>query len=181
MKFHRLEIPDVVLIEPRIFDDLRGFFFESYSLKTFSEFGIRDVFCQDNHSRSAKGALRGLHYQIPPHTQGKLVRVVRGRAFDVAVDIRKDSPTFGKHVSVILDGEKKNMLYVPPGFAHGFCALEEGTEFFYKVTDFYSPAHERGILWNDPAIGINWPKLDRNYILSDKDAKYPALKEALLI
>ena len=129
MKFHRLEIPDVVLIEPRIFDDLRGFFFESYSLKTFSEFGIRDVFCQDNHSRSAKGALRGLHYQIPPHTQGKLVRVVRGRAFDVAVDIRKGSPTFGKHVSAILDGEKKNMLYVPPALPMGFARLKKARSF----------------------------------------------------
>lgn len=180
MRFIPTKIPDVISIQPDVFPDGRGFFFESYREDLFKKNGIHTNFVQDNHSASAKGVLRGLHYQMAPKQQAKLVRVVRGEAFDVVVDIRKGSKTFGQWVADVLNAKKKNMLFVPAGFAHGFLALEEGTEFIYKVSDFYSPTHERGILWNDPGIGIVWPKIDAPLILSEKDKKYPTLQETLL-
>ncbi len=176
MKFTPLEIPGLILIEPRLFPDARGFFYESYRTDLFAQNGIKDTFIQDNHSRSSKGALRGLHFQVDPMAQGKLVRVIRGSVFDVAVDLRPGSKTYGKHASLVLSAENKKMLYVPAGFAHGFCVLEDDTEFLYKVTNFYSAAHERGILWSDPDLGIAWPNLG-TLILSDKDKKYPRLKD----
>ena len=179
MKFIPTEIPDVILIEPRTFPDGRGFFFESYRKDIFEKNGVRADFVQDNHSRSAKGVLRGLHYQVAPKEQAKLVRAVRGAAFDVVVDIRRASKTFGRWVGQVLSEQNKNMLFIPAGFAHGFLALEEGTELVYKVSDVYSPEHERGIRWNDPGIGIVWPDAGGPFQLSDKDKKYPALKEAL--
>ena len=177
MKFTRLSIPDMILIDPLVHYDQRGFFFESYRREMFFKMEIPEDFVQDNQSLSARGALRGLHFQIPPYEQAKLLRVLSGSAYDVAVDIRPGSKTFGKFVSCILSGENKRMLYVPPGFAHGFCALENNTELFYKISSYYVPEYERGILWNDPAIGIDWPKLDVPYVLSEKDQKYPTLKE----
>ena len=180
MKFRRLELPDVILIEPQIFGDSRGFFFEIYRDDLFKSHGIKEPFVQDNQSRSQKGVLRGMHYQIPPMAQAKLIRVIRGKIFDVAIDIRKDSPTFGKQVSVILDDVENNMLFVPAGFAHGFLTLEDNTEVLYKVSDFYSPEHERGILWSDPALKVSWPEIDSELILSEKDKKYPPLKNAVL-
>jgi dTDP-4-dehydrorhamnose 3,5-epimerase len=149
-------LAEVLVVEPRVFGDERGFFFESWNARSFAEAGIDATFVQDNHSRSARGVLRGLHYQIA-QPQGKLVRVVRGRVFDVAVDIRRGSPTFGRWAGVELSGDNRKMLWVPPGFAHGFLSLEDGTEFLYKCTDFYAPDHERSILWSDPRIGIDWP------------------------
>mgnify|MGYP000459835698 FL=1 len=175
-KFQRLEIPDVILIEPEVFSDERGFFMETYKHSEFSAFGIKEHFLQDNHSRSAKGVLRGLHYQNPPKAQGKLVRVILGEVFDVAVDIRKGSPTYGRWVGVVLSSENKRMLYIPPGFAHGFCVLSDVAEVLYKVTEEYAPECEAGIIWNDPEIGIQWPIKDP--ILSSKDARWPSLKEA---
>lgn len=158
MKATRLAIPDVILLEPRVFGDERGFFFESYNRSAFKEAtGVDPEFVQDNHSRSVKGVLRGLHYQLPPKAQGKLVRVVEGEVFDVAVDIRRGSPTFGKWVAEILSAENRRQMWIPPGFAHGFLTLSETAEFLYKTTDCYSPAHERCIRWNDPEVGIEWP------------------------
>lgn len=177
MKFTRLEIPDVILIEPAVFEDRRGFFFEIYHEKLFAENGITARFVQDNYSRSVKGVLRGLHFQIPPRTQAKLVRVTCGEVFDVVTDIRRDSKTFGRSLSLRLSAENKKMLFIPEGFAHGFCVLSESAEFLYQVSDFYSPEHERGIIWNDPQIAVPWPKLDVPYIFSDKDQRYPLLKE----
>lgn len=177
MKFKTLSIPDVILIEPRVFEDSRGFFYESYREDAFVQNGITTKFVQDNHSRSTKGVLRGLHFQIPPKVQAKLVRVVRGEVFDVAMDIRKDSKTFGKYVGEILSEKNKKMMYIPPGFAHGYLTLQDDTEFLYKCSDFYSPQHERGIIWNDPDVGIAWPKLGVDFIFSEKDIKYPTLKE----
>lgn len=179
MIFTKTDIPDVVIIEPKVFPDSRGVFFESYHKELFAARGITDDFVQDNLSASAKGVLRGLHYQAEPKAQAKLIRVLRGSVFDVAVDIRKGSPTFGKHVSLTLSAENRKMLYIPKGFAHGFLVLEDGTEFFYKVSDYYSPGHERGILWNDPLLAISWPRLDVDYILSEKDRKYPPLNKNL--
>lgn len=178
MKFTRLAIPDVILIEPRVFEDPRGFFFESFREDLFHQNGIKERFIQDNHSCSSKGVLRGLHYQMPPKAQAKLIRVVRGEIFDVVVDIRKSSPTFGQQVSVVLDEKKKQMLYVPQGFAHGFLTLQDGTEVLYKTNEFYSPKDERGVLWNDPNLKIKWPDLKIPLIFSDKDQKYPCLKDA---
>ena len=174
--FRRLEIPEVVLVEPRVFPDQRGFFMESYKYTDFAAFGITEQFVQDNHSRSQKGVLRGLHYQNPPKAQGKLVRVVVGEVFDVAVDIRKGSPTYGRWVGVTLSAENKYMLYIPPGFAHGFCVLSEVAEVLYKTTEEYAPDCEAGIAWNDPEIGIAWPI--ESPILSPKDAQLPSLKHA---
>lgn len=163
-----LSIPDVILFEPRVFGDARGFFFESYNQRKFVEaVGYSVDFVQDNHSRSARNVLRGLHYQIQ-QAQGKLVRVVDGEVFDVAVDIRKNSPTFGKWVGAILSAENKKQLWVPPGFAHGFVTLSENAEFLYKTTDYWAPEYERCIAWNDPAIGIEWPG-DGPFNLSAKD------------
>jgi dTDP-4-dehydrorhamnose 3,5-epimerase len=161
-------IPDVLIIEPKVFGDERGFFFESFNSRQFNDIVGREVqFVQDNHSRSAKNVLRGLHYQIQ-QPQGKLVRAVRGTVFDVAVDIRKSSPTFGQHVGVELSAENKRMLWVPPGFAHGFLVLSEVAEFLYKTTDYWAPEFERSIAWNDSVIGIRWP-IDGAPSLSAKD------------
>lgn len=174
--FQRLEIPEVVLIEPKVFEDGRGFFMETYKFSEFAEFGITERFVQDNHSRSRRGVIRGLHYQNPPKAQGKLVRAVVGEIFDVAVDIRKGSPTYGKWVGERLSAGNKRMLYIPPGFAHGFCVLSEEAEVVYKVTEEYAPEHEAGIIWNDPDIGISWPIA--NPIISERDAALPCLREA---
>jgi dTDP-4-dehydrorhamnose 3,5-epimerase len=179
MNFIKTDIDGVIVIEPKVFSDPRGFFYESYRKELFARNGIVDDFVQDNVSASARGVLRGLHYQTAPRAQAKLMRVLRGSVYDVAVDIRSGSKTFGKFFSVMLSSENRKMLYIPQGFAHGFCVLEEGTEFLYKVSDYYSPEHERGILWSDPGLAILWPKLDREFILSEKDRKYPALKAGL--
>lgn len=177
MKFIATKIPDVILIEPDVFQDPRGFFFETYRKDLFQQNGIRVDFVQDNHSRSSKGVLRGLHYQIAPKEQAKLVRVVRGEAFDVVVDVRPHSKSFGYWAGHVLSAEKKNMLFIPAGFAHGFLSLTDDVEFIYKVSGLYSLAHERGILWKDPSIGIAWPTIDRPILLSEKDGKYPTLRE----
>jgi dTDP-4-dehydrorhamnose 3,5-epimerase len=161
-------IPGVVIIEPKIFGDDRGFFYESYNQQRFEELtGTAPAFVQDNHSRSARGVLRGLHYQIQ-QTQGKLVRVTSGEVFDVCVDLRRSSPTFGKSVSVILSAENHRQFWVPPGFAHGFLVTSDSAEFLYKTTDYYAPQYERSLLWNDPALGIEWP-LQQEPPLSVKD------------
>jgi dTDP-4-dehydrorhamnose 3,5-epimerase len=158
MKAIPLAIPDVILLEPHVFGDNRGFFFESYSRQAFREAsGVDPDFVQDNHSRSVKGVLRGLHYQLSPKAQGKLVRVAVGEVFDVAVDIRPESSTFGKWVGEVLSAENKRQMWIPAGFAHGFMTLSESAEFLYKTTDYYSPLHERCLRWNDPVIGIAWP------------------------
>lgn len=176
MMIQETMIPDVLMFEPKVFGDDRGFFFESFNEHEFKKAGILSSFVQDNHSRSAKGVLRGLHYQIS-HPQGKLVRVVRGEAFDVAVDIRRSSPTFGKSVSAILNEQNKRMLWIPPGFAHGFLALSEAVDFLYKATDFYSPTDERTIVWSDPDLAIKWP-LNGAPVLSPKDARGRNLRDA---
>lgn len=173
----RLAIPDVILFEPKVFGDERGFFFESFNQQVFeAEIGRRVNFVQDNHSRSTKGVLRGLHYQLK-QPQGKLVRIVQGEVFDVAVDIRHGSPTFGKWVGEYLSAENKKQLWVPEGFAHGFTVLSESAEFLYKTTNYYDPGSERSILWNDPDLGINWPDLF-DPILSAKDKNAKPLREA---
>ena len=170
MKATRLAIPDVLLIEPKVFGDARGFFYESFTGKAFDEaVGHHVEFVQDNHSRSSKGVLRGLHYQLPPHAQGKLVRVTRGAVFDVAVDIRKSSPTFGKWVGQELSEENNKQLWIPPGFAHGFLVLSETADFLYKTTDYYAPSLERCIRWNDRQIEVKWPLAEWEPTLSDKD------------
>ncbi|MBE7523935.1 MAG: dTDP-4-dehydrorhamnose 3,5-epimerase [Burkholderiales bacterium] len=161
-------IPDVKLVEPRVFGDARGFFFESWNARALAEAGIAASFVQDNHSRSARSVLRGLHYQVQ-HAQGKLVRVVAGEVFDVAVDLRRSSPTFGRHVAVRLSADDKRMLWVPPGFAHGFCVVSESADFLYKTTDYWHPEHERTLLWSDPALGIDWP-LDGPPTIAARDA-----------
>lgn len=169
------DIPGLLIIQPKSFSDDRGFFMESYNKERYREAGIAEEFVQDNLSLSRKGVVRGLHYQAPPFAQGKLVSVVRGKVWDVAVDIRHDSPTFGKHVAVELSAENKKQFWIPAGFAHGFLALEDNTIFTYKCTNVYSPEHDRGIRWNDPEIGIEWPL--ENSIVSEKDQKHPLLKE----
>lgn len=180
MKATPLAIPDVILLEPRVFGDDRGFFYESFNRQAFREAtGVDTDFVQDNHSRSVKGVLRGLHYQQPPKAQGKLVRVVVGEVFDVAVDIRKDSPTFGKWVGEVLSAGNKRQLWIPPGFAHGFLTLSEVAEFLYKTTDYYSPRHERCIRWDDAEIGIVWPQA-RELRLSEKDMQGAGLAQAWL-
>jgi dTDP-4-dehydrorhamnose 3,5-epimerase len=177
MKATPLTIPDVVLLEPRVFGDDRGFFFESFNQRQFNEaIGQTVAFMQDNHSRSIKNVLRGLHYQIQ-QPQGKLVRVVMGEVFDVAVDIRKSSPTFGQWVGEILSAENKKQLWVPEGFAHGFVVLSDHAEFLYKTTDYWAPEFERSIAWNDPAIGIQWP-IQGEPTLSAKDQQAKSLAEA---
>ena len=178
MKVTPLKIPDVLLIEPRVFGDTRGFFYESYNEKTFAEAtGLEVDFVQDNHSKSARGVLRGLHYQIE-QPQGKLVRVVRGSVFDVAVDLRRDSATFGQWVGVELNDQTHHQLWVPPGFGHGFLVLEDGTEFLYKTTDYYAPKHERCIAWDDAKIGIEWPDIGVAPSLSAKDTQGVPFAEA---
>lgn len=170
-------IPGLTVLEPRVFGDARGFFFESFNQKKFAELtGASETFVQDNHSRSARNVLRGLHYQIK-QPQGKLVRVVAGEVFDVAVDIRRSSPTFGKWFGVHLSAENKKMLWIPAGFAHGFIVLSESAEFLYKTTDYWAPEHERCIIWNDPELGIDWP-LQGEPLLSAKDAAGKAFREA---
>jgi dTDP-4-dehydrorhamnose 3,5-epimerase len=169
-------IPDLVIVEPRVFGDERGFFLESWNRKVFAELGLDLDFVQDNHSRSARGVLRGLHFQNP-NPQGKLVRVVAGRAWDVAVDLRRSSPTFGQWAGIELSAENKRMFWVPPGFAHGFVSLEDGTDFVYKCTSFYEPANEHSLLWNDPALGIEWPLEGLEPQLSAKDKAGKPLAE----
>jgi dTDP-4-dehydrorhamnose 3,5-epimerase len=169
MKVTPLSIPDVLLIEPDVFEDARGFFFESFRVDVFKkETSLNVSFVQDNHSRSSQGVLRGLHYQIPPHAQGKLVRVIQGEVLDIAVDIRKSSPTYGQYVTEILSSDNKKQLYIPEGFAHGFLTLSITSEYLYKTTDFYHTQSERCILWNDATLNINWPK-DLNIQVSPKD------------
>jgi len=173
------EIPDVKILIPKKHGDHRGFFSEVYGRKLLADAGITTEFVQDNHSLSAqKGVLRGLHYQLPPMAQDKLIRVVRGAILDVAVDIRKSSPTFGKHVAAMLSAENWRQIFVPVGFAHGFVTLEPNTEVLYKVSTYYSPSHERGIRWNDPKLGIDWGVDAANAILSERDQKHPFLAEA---
>ena len=176
MKFIKTSIPDLIIIEPKVFGDDRGFFMETYQEKRFAENGIRAAFVQDNHSGSQKGTLRGLHYQIQ-QTQGKLVRTVVGEIFDVAVDLRRSSPTFGAWEGVCLSAENKRQIWVPPGFAHGFYVLSDWAEITYKATDFYAPQWERTLLWNDSDLAIDWP-LNSQVILSDKDARGIPFKEA---
>ena len=181
MKVTPTAIADVLIIEPKIFGDARGFFFESFNQQAFDNAtGTRHQFVQDNHSRSTRGVLRGLHYQIE-HPQGKLVQVMRGRVFDVAVDIRQASPTFGQWVGVELGEDNQRQLWVPPGLAHGFVVLSESADFLYKTTDYYAPAHERCIAWNDPAIGIEWPLAQNGIaapLLSAKDLQGRLLADA---
>jgi dTDP-4-dehydrorhamnose 3,5-epimerase len=169
MKVTRLDIPDILLIEPKIFEDDRGFFFESFNLNEFKKATSLDVtFVQDNHSKSTKGVLRGLHYQLPPYAQGKLVRVIQGEILDVVVDLRKSSATFGKYVSEILSAENKKQIWIPEGFAHGFLTLSESSEFLYKTTNFYNSEYERSIIYNDETLNIDW-KCDQTPYLSLKD------------
>jgi dTDP-4-dehydrorhamnose 3,5-epimerase len=168
MKFTPTSLADVLLIEPRVFGDARGYFFESYNRRLMAAAGIDVAFVQDNHSRSERGVLRGLHYQIE-HAQGKLVRVVAGEVYDVAVDMRRSSPTFGRSIGMTLSAHDKQMLWIPPGFAHGFLVLSETAEFLYKTTDFWYPEFERSLLWNDSALGIAWP-LQQAPTLAAKDA-----------
>jgi dTDP-4-dehydrorhamnose 3,5-epimerase len=179
VKVVRTEIPDVLILEPKVFGDERGFFFEPYNKRVFREATGLDVeFVQDNHSRSRSGVLRGLHYQIR-QPQGKLVRVSAGEVYDVAVDVRRSSPTFAKWVGFRLDAASKRMAWIPPGFAHGFLVLSEDAEFLYKTTDYYAPEHERTVRWNDPRLGVAWP-LREPPMLSAKDAAAPGLAEAEL-
>ncbi|EAZ9462132.1 dTDP-4-dehydrorhamnose 3,5-epimerase, partial [Salmonella enterica] len=173
MNVIKTEIPDVLIFEPKVFSDERGFFMESFNQKVFEEaVGRKIEFVQDNHSKSTKGVLRGLHYQVQPYAQGKLVRCIAGEVFDVAVDIRKDSETFGKWVGVNISSENKRQLWIPEGFAHGFLVLSDSADFLYKTSNYYSPIHERGIVWNDPTININWP-INIDKILSEKDTILP--------
>ena len=174
------EIADVKVLKPKVFQDARGYFCETYSEKSYTDCGIDCHFVQDNESMSMRGVLRGLHYQVAPHAQAKLIRVVRGAVMDVAVDIRKGSATFGKYMMVELTEQNKYQIFVPHGFAHGFLVLEDNTIFSYKCDAFYNTQSERGIRWDDPQIAIPWPKLDVPYNLSDKDKKQPFLVEAEL-
>jgi dTDP-4-dehydrorhamnose 3,5-epimerase len=175
MIFTKTKIEGLVIIQPSIFSDERGFFMESYSKKVFSENGINIEFVQDNHSRSTKGVLRGLHFQKPPFAQDKLVRCTKGEVLDVAVDIRKNSPTFGQYESILLTEENKIILFIPKGFAHGFLVLSDIADFQYKCSNFYNKESEGGLLYNDPSLNIDWPKMD--LILSDKDKLWPTLAE----
>ncbi len=170
MIVQRLSIPEVILITPKVYGDARGYFYESFNAKRFYELTASDVpFVQDNHSSSVLGTLRGLHYQIAPHGQGKLVRVVEGAVFDVVVDLRRSSPSFGQWTSAILSAENQQQLWIPQGFAHGFLTLTDTAQFLYKTTDYYAPQAERCIAWNDPQIGIDWPSLSVAPVLSAKD------------
>jgi dTDP-4-dehydrorhamnose 3,5-epimerase len=178
MQVHRTDIADVLIFEPKVFGDTRGFFMESFSQKVFTEAVGRPVqFVQDNHSRSAYGVLRGLHFQKPPHAQGKLVRVTQGRVFDVAVDIRRESPTYGKWVGAELTGENHRQMWIPPGLAHGFLVLSETADFLYKTTDYYAPEAEGSVRWDDPQVAIAWPALSTAPQLSVKDASAPLLAD----
>jgi dTDP-4-dehydrorhamnose 3,5-epimerase len=174
--FETLAIPGVILIKPRVFDDPRGYFLETYKRSDFAAAGIPDDFVQVNHSHSVARVLRGLHYQKHPAAQGKLVTAVRGTVFDVAVDIRRGSPTYGSWLGEVLSAENHHMLYIPPGFAHGFCVLSDRADVIYRVTAEYAPGLDRGVLWNDPDLAIDWPVDDP--ILSEKDADQPRLRDA---
>ncbi|WP_286809328.1 MULTISPECIES: dTDP-4-dehydrorhamnose 3,5-epimerase [unclassified Leclercia] len=177
MNVIKTEIPDVLIFEPRVFGDDRGFFFESFSQKIFEDVvGHKVEFVQDNHSKSCKGVLRGLHYQLEPHAQGKLVRCVVGEVFDVAVDIRQSSPSFGKWVGVNLSAENKRQLWIPEGFAHGFLVLSDSAEFVYKTTNYYHPESDRGIRWDDPSLNIAWP-INGEVLLSEKDKRQAYLSK----
>jgi len=179
MKVTRTAIDGVLILEPKVFGDERGFFMESFNQKAFNQaVGDEVTFVQDNHSRSSQGVLRGLHYQLPPHVQGKLVRVTQGAVFDVAVDIRRSSPTFGRWVGTELSGQNHRQLWLPPGMAHGFLVTSENADFLYKTTDYYAPQAEACIRWNDPAVAIAWPALSGPPRLSAKDAAAPPLAEA---
>ncbi|MDH1767234.1 dTDP-4-dehydrorhamnose 3,5-epimerase [Comamonas aquatica] len=179
MKATPTRIPDVMVVEPKVFGDARGFFYESFNQAAFNAAtGTAFTFVQDNHSRSSQGVLRGLHYQLPPHAQGKLVRVVRGAVWDVAVDIRQGSPTFGQWVGEELTEDNHKQFWIPPGFAHGFVVLSESADFLYKTTNYYAPQSDRGIAWNDPDLDIAWPNLGMDFVLSDKDRQQPALRQA---
>jgi len=179
MNFIKTDIPEVIIIEPKLFGDDRGYFVETFRKDKLEEFiGYKINFCQDNESKSKKGVLRGLHYQLPPFAQTKLVRVIKGKVLDVAVDIRKNSPTFGKYVAVELSEKNKRQLLVPRGFAHGFLTLEDDTIFAYKVDSYYSPECDRGIAYDDKTIGIDWILPKEELLLSDKDTKQPKLNEA---
>ncbi len=179
MNIIRTAIPDVLILEPKVFGDARGFFMESWNQKVFDEAVGHPVrFVQDNHSRSSRGVLRGLHYQLPPHAQGKLVRVVSGSVFDVAVDLRRGSPTFGQWAGVELTGENHRQFWIPPGFAHGFVVTSETADFLYKPTDLYAPQCEGAVRWDDPTVGITWPDLGMAPLLSAKDAVAPLLADA---
>jgi len=179
MKVTSLAIPEVLLVQPVRHGDSRGFFSETYNRRAFDAAGVAGEFVQDNHSLSAAtGVIRGLHFQLPPFAQDKLVRVVRGAILDVAVDIRRNSPTFGKYVEAELTADNGHQLWIPKGFAHGFCTLQPNTEVIYKVTEYYAPTHDRGVLWNDPDIGIKWPVTEANAVLSKKDTEHPRLKNS---
>ncbi|MFP1683039.1 dTDP-4-dehydrorhamnose 3,5-epimerase [Alloalcanivorax sp. C16-1] len=181
MKVIETGIPEVKLIKPQVFGDERGFFMETWNERAFSEAGIEASFVQDNHSRSQQHTLRGLHYQLPPYAQGKLVRVTQGEVFDVAVDIRRDSPTFGKWIGAVISEENRLQMWIPPGFAHGFYVISEMADFQYKCTDFYAPEHERCIRWDDEALGIEWGiKKGQKPIISKKDAQGEGIKDAEL-
>ena len=181
MEIVKTDIEGVVLIKPRVFGDERGYFFESFSARQFEEEVCRTVFVQDNESCSRYGVLRGLHYQLPPYTQAKLVRVVRGKVLDVAVDIRKGSPTFGRHVAMELSEDNKYQLFIPKGFAHGFAVLSEEAVFQYKCDAYYAPQHEGAIRYDDPSLGIDWRLPFEDIILSEKDKKHPGLRDAVLL
>ncbi|MPM99559.1 dTDP-4-dehydrorhamnose 3,5-epimerase [bioreactor metagenome] len=180
MKITTTAIEGVVILEPKVFGDERGYFFESFSQREFEEKVCKTTFVQDNESSSRYGVLRGLHFQKPPHAQAKLVRVVKGKVLDIAVDIRKGSPTFGHHVSIELSGENKRQLFIPRGFAHGFAVLSDEVVFQYKCDNYYVPHSEGGILWNDPALGIDWKLPEEDVILSEKDKKNVLLNELKL-
>jgi dTDP-4-dehydrorhamnose 3,5-epimerase len=178
MRVVKTAIPDVMILEPTVHSDPRGLFFESYNKRALKQLaGVDREFVQDNHSRSVRGVLRGLHYQIE-HPQGKLVRVLSGTVYDVAVDIRRSSPTFGRWVAVELSAENRRIVWIPEGFAHGFLVLSEVADFAYKVTDYYSPAGERTIIWNDPTLAIDWPEMDGRPVVSAKDLAAPRLVDA---
>ncbi len=181
MKVVPTALPEVLIIEPKVFGDARGFFFESYNARAFREtVGLDVSFVQDNHSRSARGVLRGIHYQLPPFSQGKLVRVVQGRVWDVAVDLRRHSPTFGRWVGVELSEENQRQLWVPPGFGHGFVTLSDSADFLYKTTEYYAPSHDRAVRWDDPELAIDWPLDGLVPQLSAKDEAAKPLSEAEL-
>ena len=181
MKFTPLSIPDILIFEPNVYEDQRGFFFESFNQSEFEKaIGKKITFVQDNHSKSTKGVLRGLHYQMPPKGQGKLIRVIQGEIYDVAVDLRKTSPTFGQWVGEVISAANKKQIWIPEGFAHGFVTLSDDSEILYKATDFYSPIHEQCLIWNDPEINITWPHIENNFIFSQKDTNGMPLSEITL-
>ena len=178
MEIERLTIPEVILFYPEKHQDKRGYFSETYNKKSLIDLGVNIDFKQDNHALSySKGTIRGLHFQIPPFDQDKLIRVIAGAIYDVAVDIRFNSPTFGQYVSAIIDSKKCNQILVPSGFAHGLCTLDPNTEVIYKVNNYYSQQHDKGIVWDDSAIGINWPVADADVVVSEKDLKLPLLSD----